>query len=314
MKNKILERMMLLTNYDSSKTLNENKEVIFEQSTVSVDELVKKFHNASLGVWNATRGFKDVFNLIKDSKQFVEFFNAYKSKYDKTISQVINTKYGSGNHRDVYELSKLLKDRFNYTPNPGIKYFNKTTGRWEKLTNIDDYDKIIDMNPQFEKLFQVFPGNVVPQQQQQQQQQPDPNKKDGYDAYMATVGTNPAAPATPPAPAAAPQTFDDVLSGRGVLKLGSKSPAVGELQQKLIKLGYTTIVKPTNYYGDLTKNAVLDFQTKQKLAKFDGIVGRETSNRINQILNQPAAAPTTTTPNDRGLRTAVQSYTPKGIS
>ena len=129
-----------------------------------------------------------------------------------------------------------------------------------------------------------------------------------------------------------------------MLKTGVTSPAVGELQQKLLDLGYSAIAKPTNYFGTETYNAVKDFQEKNSLT-VDGKVGGNTSKKIDQILdirkrrsasqgevmpgvpdtklpdtsisglsNQKSTTTTTTSPNTRGLTTAVQSYVPKGVS
>ena len=119
---------------------------------------------------------------------------------------------------------------------------------------------------------------------------------------------------------------------------------IKELQQKLLDLGYSAIAKPTNYFGTETYNAVKDFQEKNSLT-VDGKVGGNTSKKIDQILdirkrrsasqgevvpgvpdaklpdtsisglsNQKSTTTTTTSPNTRGLTTAVQSYVPKGVS
>ena len=290
----IFERMKLLTNYNPSKTLNENKQILFEQSTINIDDLVTRFNETWQYAGTDPDEMIKILYSIPDRNTFIKFHSALMTKTGKMLYQIINSEFEQDNHKYATDIARLLKDRFNINADSGVKI--------EKHRNVD--------TPIWKKQFRIIDWGVP--QTSTEQPSADPNKKDGYDAYMATVDTNPPAPATPPAPAAAPQKFDDVLNGRGVLKLGSKSPAVGELQQKLIKLGYTTIVKPTDYYGNLTKNAVVDFQTKQ-FGKFDGIVGPQTAGRINQIINQPAAAPTTT-PNDRGLRTAVQSYTPKGVA
>ena len=63
-------------------------------------------------------------------------------------------------------------------------------------------------------------------------------------------------------------------SKRKILKFGCKTQAVKELQTLLDVVGKDGV--PTGYFGSKTKQAVIDFQTKNQLAKKEGIVGPET--------------------------------------
>jgi hypothetical protein len=66
----------------------------------------------------------------------------------------------------------------------------------------------------------------------------------------------------------APQLLD-ITKGK-ILKFGCKTQGVKELQTLL---DFTT---PTGYFGNITKQKVMDFQKKNKIKKVDGIVGPET--------------------------------------
>jgi hypothetical protein len=61
---------------------------------------------------------------------------------------------------------------------------------------------------------------------------------------------------------------------RKILKFGCKTQAVKELQTLLNVVGKDGV--PTGYFGSKTKQAVIDFQTKNQLVKKEGIVGQET--------------------------------------
>jgi hypothetical protein len=283
-KKEFIERVKLITNYDLKKTLNENKEIIFEQNTVNTDEYIRSFDRATLGAGTNIKGIISVINLIKDKASFINFYNTLKTKKGKTFDQIINSEFESDNHKEISEISKLLKTKFGVDSTPGVKYYDRTRGSWKSLVSGNEYDKVIDMNPQFEKKFKItnFNASSTPVA-------PDPNKKDGYNEYMSTVD-GPKTPAPPtPAPTAAPQSFNDVINGKGLLKFNMRSPAVGELQQKLISLGYTIIGTPTNYFGKNTQTAVDYFQNNNGLEK-DRVVGPETSKKIEELLRSQQIA------------------------
>jgi hypothetical protein len=102
-------------------------------------------------------------------------------------------------------------------------------------------------------------------------------------------------------------TIEDLKSGKTV-SMGMRGAVIGEIQKLLINKGYKNISKsgePDNLFGSLTKAQVEKFQSENKndkgeQLKKDGIVGQET---INALLK--------TTPNTKGLETAVKAYVPK---
>lgn len=74
-----------------------------------------------------------------------------------------------------------------------------------------------------------------------------------------------------------------------MLKKGSAGPAVAELQQSLIRLGFNCgIAGVDGDFGNATHEAVVAFQTKYNL-EVDGVVGNETMQKIQTLLAaQPA--------------------------
>jgi hypothetical protein len=106
-------------------------------------------------------------------------------------------------------------------------------------------------------------------------------------------------------------TIDDIKNGKSVVKLGMKGPIVGKIQELLISAGYPNISKSgkiDNDFGSLTKGEVEKFQLKNKndegepLQK-DGIVGSETIKALLKV----------STPNTKGLETAVKGYVPTTV-
>jgi hypothetical protein len=275
-------------------------DVILESSFKNVDASVAAFGRASYGMLGTNiDGIMAVLNNLPNKETFISFNIAIKKNSGKTFEQHINDEFEDDNGPEALKIQQILKSKFNIDTDAGV------TGT--------QY-----MNPRqrmFKKAFKITSLNTT-----------DPNKKDGLSAYMDTT-KEPIKDLTQKQPEQAkkettttsPQTYNDVLSGKGVLKTGVTSPAVGELQQKLLDLGYSAIAKPTNYFGTQTFNAVKDFQEKNSLTP-DGKVGGNTSKKIDQILankttdNTSKSEEPTTTPNDRVLRSAVQSYVPKGVS
>src|SRR5699024_10037408 len=60
-----------------------------------------------------------------------------------------------------------------------------------------------------------------------------------------------------------------------LLKVGSKGKSVSQLQESLKNKGYFTYPKVTDYYGTITKDAVIRFQKDHGLS-VDGLAGPKT--------------------------------------
>ena len=71
------------------------------------------------------------------------------------------------------------------------------------------------------------------------------------------------------------------------MRVGTRGENVTELQQQLRTLGYFN-QEPTGYYGEITKNAVMEFQRTNGIS-VDGIVGSGTQSTLN---GSPASAST----------------------
>ncbi|HOA54882.1 MAG: NlpC/P60 family protein [Acetivibrionales bacterium] len=73
-----------------------------------------------------------------------------------------------------------------------------------------------------------------------------------------------------------------------VLRKGMRGNEVYALQEDLYKLGFMK-VKPTGYYGDITRGAVLKLQKKYDLLQ-DGIAGKQTLGKLDSLMGRDAAA------------------------
>jgi hypothetical protein len=313
-------------------------DVISEEVSGSINDIVARYVN--------NPNVDEILNLINsmDREKFIEFVKALNKKTGKDFSTYINLKFIDTNGPEALKLQQILKSKFNIDADAsvsGTQYWNPRQRKFLKKFRITNFN-----------------FNTTPQQQAGYTQA---MKDEDSTKIVTKTGPNPTdfvitGPGeTPPkewkpeqqkqqVTTTSPQTFNDVVSGKGILKKGVTSPAVGELQQKLLDLGYSAIAKPTNYFGTETLNAVIDFQTKNSLNP-DGKVGTNTSKKIDQILdirkrrsasqgevvpgvpdtklpdtsisglsNQKTTTTTSTSPNTRGLTSAVQSYVPKGVS
>jgi peptidoglycan hydrolase-like protein with peptidoglycan-binding domain len=96
------------------------------------------------------------------------------------------------------------------------------------------------------------------------EKKPDPKKDEKKKQSSDLISTN--------------LTLDDILNGKGSVKIGMKGPVVGEIQKLLIAAGYKNISKSgkvDNTFGGRTKSMVVDFQKANGL-NGDGIVGQNT--------------------------------------
>ena len=83
-------------------------------------------------------------------------------------------------------------------------------------------------------------------------------------------------------------TSDDILNGKGSVKIGMKGNVVGEIQNLLISKGFKEVSKTgnaDNTFGPLTDKMVREFQTKNGLT-VDGIVGPNTWSKLKESTTQ----------------------------
>lgn len=73
-------------------------------------------------------------------------------------------------------------------------------------------------------------------------------------------------------------SFADYYTDKTILKYGTRSPNVTSLQTDLKKLGYFSY-NTTGYFGSITRQSVIKFQTDNRL-QVDGIVGPVTARQL----------------------------------
>lgn len=319
----ILDRIKLLTNYDSSKTLNENKKTILEQQDI-VNTLVTNFKNGQNGLGFARiNGLIAILNKLPNNiNSFISFYNGVNTQTKKSLGRHINELLGNSDAEKAIEIANILKTKFGIT----VKSNGVENNIFRKNFQFPDVtDKTSwgsqPLSPttdpaQQEKRINVIAGVLRRSDSQGIIRYPG-SEFDGttWSQYVSRykitqdeiykakqiVDNTPTKETT--VPVSTPQKFDDVLNGRGVLRMGSKSPAVGELQQKLITLGYTNIGSPNNVFDNNTQISVEYFQNNNGL-KPDKVVGKDTATKINQALDLKARrtssskqpVPTATTP------------------
>lgn len=73
------------------------------------------------------------------------------------------------------------------------------------------------------------------------------------------------------------------------MKFKDRSPAVAKLQERLWIEGTYKYPEFTGYYGEVTRQAVKDFQAQNGL-KSDGIAGKKTIEKLNEVKKKPLSA------------------------
>lgn len=93
------------------------------------------------------------------------------------------------------------------------------------------------------------------------------------------------------------------------LQEGDRSPEVITLQQRLQRLGYFN-ARTTGYFGSLTKEAVIQFQTAKKLNP-DGVVGPQTLAALGEIKKSTPRTNTITRVRTNTTATSTKTRTPQ---
>jgi hypothetical protein len=103
-----LKRVKLMMKYDISKTLNENKEIIFEQDTTDADveDIVRELDRFN----SDEQKIVDIIKKYKNKSSFQNFLNKYKSISKKDFGDEIARaiKY-PGDAKEYADLAKHLK-------------------------------------------------------------------------------------------------------------------------------------------------------------------------------------------------------------
>ena len=142
---------------------------------------------------------------------------------------------------------------------PSVQLYSKTN-RFMVLTGTKKRKKGYYKCTQSGKLFLELDSEKKPDPKKDETKN-DSTKKQGSDLISTNL------------------TLDDILNGKGSVKIGMKGPVVGEIQKLLIAAGYKNISKSgkvDNVFGGRTKSMVIDFQKATEGLNGDGIVGKNT--------------------------------------
>ncbi|ERN51812.1 peptidoglycan-binding protein [Alkalihalophilus marmarensis] len=110
----------------------------------------------------------------------------------------------------------------------------------------------------------------------------------GANTYRALESARPKSSNSAP-PAAAPSSPPQQTSSSSVLRVGTTSAAVTNMQSQLRTIGIFGQA-PTGYFGTVTEQAVRAFQRQQGLT-VDGIAGPATLGKLQELAGTPSAAP-----------------------
>lgn len=306
--NAALERVLLMMNYDLSKTLKENKGVVSEQSVAKPEgPYPKGFENLWFG-FTEPFGTDEVklisaFEELKSKNDFVALDKFVKDKlpyFSNGVQSVLSGELGFRDVQTAEKIKSLLgkigvnmtfdsgpskdnvqKIKINFDVKPGETPEKKSFGC---LTKIAKYK----VRP---GKYRIGKGVYFFDKYGRYTYTPDSGKgksgswkcdsagfieMDGKRAFSSTTQFIQA------------PTEEEVKTGTKVLKIGMKGDLVTKIQEQLKVRG----VDPKGVdgkFGKNTKNAVIEYQTKVGL-KPDGIVGKSTYERLflePSIQNQP---------------------------
>lgn len=247
--NEIISRIKLMMNYDSKKTLSENREILSE--SVNAEEISQELYSAKTnsGLGTRERDFKDALSKIKTLKDFADVQTLLKKRYNiESISKLINDEFGSDQNDS--EFIEII--RKNLSQIPGIKAtyeykFGDGTGKGTRFK---------------ENSFKITTSAN------------DPRLKKPAPTQSTDTGSAVTTPKKSETTVINAPTIEEVKNGK-YIKYGMVGDSVGELQTKLNeKGGYKLIVDKK--FGTNTKNAVIDFQKKNNITPAQGIFGPKT--------------------------------------
>jgi hypothetical protein len=106
-----LERVKLMMKYDTSKTLNENKEIILKEDASAVANLILKASDPGGGQGTDEKFFVAAIKSIATPLEYYQANSILKnnSSYKKDIVAFINDEFGSGDEKYVEEIKQHLE-------------------------------------------------------------------------------------------------------------------------------------------------------------------------------------------------------------
>jgi hypothetical protein len=318
--NAALERVLLMMNYDLSKTLKENKVVISEQEPPKgFRNIVVSYQNPGTDEIKMVKGFKEL-SKVED---FITLNNYFKKNFrGNDLQQVLNSELGSDDAQYAKEIQDHLKSigiTMTFMTSPDKKgvvdntiKIEIPTGQTPEKTSFGCLSKIAKYKIRPGK-YRMGKGVYFFDKYGRYTYTPDGGKSisgswkcdsagfiemDGKRAFSSTTQFIQA------------PTEEEVKAGTKVLKIGMKGDLVTKIQEQLKVRG----VDPKGVdgkFGKNTKNAVIEYQNKVGL-KPDGVVGKSTYERLflePSIQNQPTQD--TVDIADKGIKNVFTPTTPE---
>jgi len=244
--NEIINRIKLMMNYDSKKTLSENYIILKEDSNKN---LAQKLINASVSfgtnpslIIDVLKDIKDMTQFLDVQKQFVELY-PYKNDGVYRFQDMINKEMENTNYDDIEEIAKELR-RIGYKV-----YWSNDVSNGKTKPNT------------YKPGSFIMSSAYVPQTKKQSQVVVDKNKKDELNKNNFNW-------------VAAP-TIEEAKTGK-YIKYGMSGDSVVEIQTKLNEKGGYNLETKTKKFGTNTKNALIDFQNKNNITPAQGVFGPKT--------------------------------------
>ena len=235
----LLKRIKLMMNYDSKKTLTENREILNEDLN---DRFAKILSDASAGTGTNPAEIIGVLKQIKNMNQFLDVekkfvqIYPYKNEGIYGFRDMINKEMDSNNYDDVEEIAKELR-RIGYKV-----YYSNTVVNGKTTTGTYNPGSF------------VMSSAYVPQTQKQTQT----NLKGNAGKPKFNWTTAP--------------TIEEAKNGK-YIKHGMSGDSVVEIQTKLNEKGGYNLETKTKKFGTNTKNALIDFQKKNNITPSKGVFG-----------------------------------------
>ena len=258
--NNALAKVLLMMNYDMSKTLNENKVTMSEQ----IADKPKGATNFLRGIYGAggfgtdEQALIDAFNELQSVSDYIaldDYFKKIMKNSAQSIRRALNAELGMGDANVATSIQKKLKSI-------GIDMYFDTTS-----SNKDVLGGSIQI---------VVPTSVK-----------DETKKD--ETKKTTQPTKPQWVQSP--------SEEEVKGGSKNVKAGMKGDFVKKIQQKLNDIATSegntnlNVGKVDGYFGNKTKQALKNFQVSAGL-KGDGVLGKETYSVLFREVSAPVALAT----------------------
>jgi peptidoglycan hydrolase-like protein with peptidoglycan-binding domain len=233
-------------NYDSKKTLSENREILNEDLN---NDFAKILSDASAGAGTNPADIIGVLKQIKNMTQFLDvekkFVQRYPYKNDGVyrFQDMINKEMENNNYDDIEEIAKELR-RIGYKV-----YWSNDVSNGKTKPNTYKTGSFI------------MSSAYAPQTKKQSQVVVDKGKKDELNKNNFNW-------------VAAP-TIEDAKNGK-YIKYGMIGDSVVEIQTKLNEKGGYKLETKTKKFGANTKNALIDFQKKNNITPSEGVFGPKT--------------------------------------